>query len=247
MIGAIRSELRKLTTTRNPRSLMLIGTALIMLFTWGSLTATEAMGVPLDRQLFVRGIVPQLLFTLALVLGIRGFTDEFRHGSIVPTMLATPDRRRVLIAKVAAIAVGAAVYALLAEVAAVGLGAAIMTWKGMALSLAVGPLARELALIALATVGWSVIGVGIGALVKHQVAAIVGSLVWLLIGEGIVAVYLPSAAKFLPGSASMSMIGTAVGDGSVILPALAGAAVFAGWMLALVTGGGVALERRDVA
>ena len=50
----------------------------------------------------------------ALVLGIRSVTDEVRHGSLVPTLLATPDRRRVVLAKLAIVAGAGAVFGLAA-------------------------------------------------------------------------------------------------------------------------------------
>jgi ABC-2 type transport system permease protein len=247
MTGAIRSELRKILTTRNPRSLLLVGSGVIALLTWASIHGSDTASLPLDQQIFLRLVVPQVMFTLVLVLGIRGFTDEFRHGSIVPTLLATPERRRVIAAKLLAVGAAAVVYAVVAEAVAIGVGSAVMASEGISISAAAGPLARELGLIVVAAVAWSAVGVGIGALVKHQVAAIVGSLVWLLIGESLIGVFLPSVAKYLPGSASDSMIRLAVGDGTALLPALVGAAVFAAWMVGLVTAGAVALERRDIA
>jgi ABC-2 type transport system permease protein len=247
MTGAIRSEFRKILTTRNPRSLLLIGSGVIALLTWASIHGSDTATLPLDQQIFLRLVVPQVMFTLILVLGIRGFTDEFRHGLIVPTLLATPERRRVVGAKLVAVGVTAAVMTTVAEVVALGVGSAVMTSEGITITAAAGPLARELGLIVVASVAWSAVGLGIGALVKHQVAAIVGSLVWLLIGENLVGAFLPSVAKFLPGSASSSMIGQAVDGGTVLLPALVGAAVFGAWIVGLVTAGGVALERRDIA
>ena len=43
-----------------------------------------------------------IAWAFVLILGLRSFTDEFRFGSIVPTLLANPDRRRVLVAKLVA-------------------------------------------------------------------------------------------------------------------------------------------------
>ena len=58
------------------------------------------------------------------MLGIRGFTDEFRHGTIITTLLASGTRVRVLGAKVAVSAVAAVVIAFVAE--AVMTGAALL-------------------------------------------------------------------------------------------------------------------------
>ncbi len=45
-----------------------------------------------------------LVPVFVLVLGVRAYTDEARHGSIVPTLLASPDRRRVVAAKLVVVA-----------------------------------------------------------------------------------------------------------------------------------------------
>jgi hypothetical protein len=62
------------------------------------------------------------LTIFALVAETRSFTDEFRHGHVVSTLLAEPVRRRVLIAKVAAGAVVGALLAFAAGVATLAVG-----------------------------------------------------------------------------------------------------------------------------
>ena len=201
MNDAIRSEVRKVVTARSTYWLMFTAAALIGLGTLASLTDVASIpDVPLDAQLFQRVVVPQVLTVIVLILGIRSFTDEFRHGSIVPTMLSTPERWKVIAAKLIVVGGTAAAITLLAEAVAIGVGSGTWRPKGVEVTIYGGPLAMQIGLVAGASVVWAMIGVGVGAAVRHQVAAIVGALVWLLVGENLAEMFAPGAARFLPGT-----------------------------------------------
>ena len=114
MIDTIRSEFLKLRTTRTAGGLAAGLLAALRVSPSGVRWRTHhrpklAMGLSSTEVL-----IPLLLVipVLVLILGIRSFTDEFRHGSVVPTFLATPERRRVLVAKFVVIAGTAAVFTL---------------------------------------------------------------------------------------------------------------------------------------
>ena len=78
-------------------------------------------------------LIPLLLVipVFVLILGIRSFTDEFRHGSVVPTFLATPERRRVLVAKFVVIAGTAAAFTIASLSFGTGLAMAFLAAKGI--------------------------------------------------------------------------------------------------------------------
>ena len=65
------------------------------------------------------------------------YTDEARHGSIVPTLLAIPERRRVIAAKLVVVAGAAAVFAVVATVVGAGFGAIWFAAHGTALTVGV--------------------------------------------------------------------------------------------------------------
>ena len=100
MRALLRAELVKLATTRTAIGLVAGGAAVAAL---GALsTIMSGQPAELDRPLqeqtfFLLASINLSLF--AVVLGIRGFTDEFRHGLIVPTLLVTPSRVRVVAAR----------------------------------------------------------------------------------------------------------------------------------------------------
>ena len=241
----IRSEYRKLRTTRSVWGLFAGLLALTGLATWGILASLEVgaavalTGLPVFIELVM--IVP----IFAVVLGIRAYTDEARHGSIVPTLLASPDRRRVVGAKVVVIGATAVLFSVAATSLTAGISMVWLTANGVSVAVGVGPsVALTLKAVAIGA-AWSAIGVGVGLFVSHQVAAIVGSLVWLLVGEGLVEVAAPQVAQFLPAHAASAVLGMLAGDGIFVGP-LVGAGLLAGWALISLGTGTRAMVRRDI-
>jgi ABC-2 type transport system permease protein len=240
----IVSEFRKLRTTRSVYAMA------------GGLLAIVLLGVIATVSDFqpseVRGSVATLPFVnlvltviplFALLLGIRSFTDEYRYGSLVPTLLADPHRRRVLGAKVVTAAVAGVVLAGIAVVVALAAGVPAVVARGADVTWSVSQLAAVIGRALGATVLWTTIGVGIGVAVRHQVAAIAGTLVWMIVGEGILAGLLPGVARFFPGAAGLSIVGINAND--VLAPAL-GAVVLGAYALIATSIGGTLMARRDV-
>jgi len=238
---AIRAEFRKIRTTRSALGLLLGLVVLCGLGTWGAVaTVSPAVrATSLIRPDALFGIVI-VLPVFAAVLGIRSFTDEFRHGSIVPTFLATPERRRVLVAKCVVVAGAAVVFAVAAMATGIGAVVAYFGTHGLAVHADVEVLATITGKVIVLAALWGVIGVAIGATVRHQVAAIVGLIVWMLIGEGVFSGAVPAVTRWLP--AQSAVIGLGFDDGTVSLVAAATAIAWAVAAVAL----GVATLRRDV-
>jgi ABC-type transport system involved in multi-copper enzyme maturation permease subunit len=246
MKDAIRSEVRKVISARSMYWLLFTAVALIGLGTLASLTdVANIPDVPLDAHLFQRVVVPQVLTVILLILGIRSFTDEFRNGSIVPTVLSTPDRWKVVTAKLIVVGATAAAISLVAEAVAIGVGWGLLASKGVEITVYTGPLAMQIGLVTGAGVIWAMIGVGVGAAVRHQVAGIVGGLVWLLVGETLAEMFAPEAARFLPGHAASAMVEQAIGGS--LLPGSTGAIVLMAWAAAAIAAGVIAMQRRDIA
>jgi ABC-type transport system involved in multi-copper enzyme maturation permease subunit len=242
MIETIRSEYLKLRTTRTAGGLLAGLLLLCGLAMWGMLA--NATPAELATGLSTTDVLTPILAVVpvfVLVLGIRSFTDEVRHGSLVPTFLATPDRRRVLAAKIVVLAAASVIFALVALAFGTAGVLAFLAIKGVASPIAWGAIAA-LAGTALAVVAvWSALGVAIGALVRHQVAAIVGALAWVFIGEGLIATIAHGAANWLPGQAAAIALGIDPGRSQVF-----GAAVLVGWTVAATALAATTLTRRDV-
>jgi ABC-type transport system involved in multi-copper enzyme maturation permease subunit len=202
------------------------------------------MSAPVAGQEFLGPIVGGVTTIFILVLGLRSFTDEFRHGSIVPTLLSGPDRTRVLTAKVVAVWVWSVILALAAFALALAIGLVWLRVEDVAASLEMGALATLVAKAALVSVLWGALGVGIGLAARHQVAAIVASLIWVLAGESLLVTLIPDVGKFLVSNATSAVTG---GPGQELLGPIGGALVLALWAATAIGAGDVLMRRRDVA
>jgi ABC-2 type transport system permease protein len=245
MNDAIRSEFRKLRTTRTALGLLAGMAVLTGLALWGALAGAShaELAAALSPPYAYAGVMI-IVGLFVVVLAIRSYTDEVRHGSIVPTFLATPNRLRVLAAKTVVSATAAAVFATGALVVATGVIAVYLATHGLAVTIAVGTLAGSVGRAIVIAVLWSLIGLAIGVIVRHQVAAIVGALAWLFVAEDIVQALAPRIAHWLPGSAA----GTAAGISSPdpLMTPLVGMLILAGWAVVATGIAVTVVRRRDV-
>jgi ABC-2 type transport system permease protein len=245
MNNQIASEFRKLTTTRSIYA-MLAG--LIVIVGLGVVATTTdgepgSLLVPLEHQVFLH-VSLTIAPLFGLLLGLRSFTDEFRYGSIVPTLLASPVRRRVLGAKLVATAGGGVALSLAAVAISIAVGVPILVIKGFDVAWSTGAIAEIVGRLLVATVLWTAIGVGLGLAVKQQVAAIAGTLVWLLAAEGILSGLVPNVAKYFPGAAGFATVG--INSAELLTPAF-GAALLGAYAMVAVSIGAVLMRRRDIA
>lgn len=238
------SELRKLVTARSAHSLAIALVAVVGVGTVAVITdgPPTAVGEPFERQALMN-VVLAITPLFALLLGIRSFTDEFRFGSIVPTLLANPGRGQVLAAKVAATGIAGVGLAMAAMAGASAIGVPLLLAEGWVPAVSVGAMAQILGRLIVAMALWTTIGVGLGLAVRHQVAAIAGALIWMVAGEGIVAGFLPDLARYFPGAAGFSVVG--INAGNLLAPA-AGAMVLAGYAILATSVGGALMRRRDI-
>jgi ABC-2 type transport system permease protein len=245
MIRLVRAELTKLATTR-----LIYGMAAAMAAFAVLTVAANILGVegapPLAADSFpmlVGGPVT-LLSGAALLLGILGMAGEFRHQTVTQTFLVTPDRGRVVAAKLVAyplagIALALGILAFTAAVAAGWLAA-----KGITPSLLDARLGRVLLGAVLAAGLCGLVGVGVAALVRNQVAALIGVAVWVLLVEGLLMSLLnaPSLGKWLPSAAAAAL----TNPGGAGLSRVAGSLLLAGYALALALVGTRLVVRRDI-
>jgi hypothetical protein len=183
MIRSIRSELLKFFTTRlwwgMAIAVVLAGAAFALLFgfIFTSDAANGANGGPpaitndldLARQVFTGGIGVGYLLTLAI--GVMTIGAEYRHTTVTSTFLANPKRVQVMGAKVVALLIIGAMYAVLSLVGSVVTGTLLLTAKGHA-PFADPQIWRTLALALLVMGLWALIGLGVGILIPNQVAGL---------------------------------------------------------------------------
>jgi ABC-type transport system involved in multi-copper enzyme maturation permease subunit len=245
MTALVRSELLKIRTTRASWAYLVVLVGLVGIGTAaevGSRSTDERSG--LDFQLALVDVVG-ISSLLAIILGITIVTAEFRHGTITPTLLATPARERVLAGKVLAGVLVAVLFAVLAFLVVLAVAAIWTTIDGGRLDLVDGDVAERAGQSLLGVVLWLLLGLAIGSAVHSQVAALVGTLVWIFLVENLLVglaglLDADGLAEYLPFHALDGADGSG-GDNLLDYgPALA---VTCGW-IALVGALGVARTRR---
>ena len=241
MRSLVSAEFLKLRTTRTAYGFL----AATVLLTLGAQAATFATAdlstkEDVEQALSGAGVAAALL----LVLGIVATTGEHRHGTITSSLLASPDRRRLVAAKLIAYLVTGALLGAAAMIVTIAVGVPWLSDRNAPLDLLGAGDYLELSAQGIAAAALSgAIGVGIGAIVRNQVAAVVGALVYLFILEPLVGVLSERVAAFTIGGTQGALTGAPMDDA---LGPLAAAFVLAAWALALAAVGAEVEERRDV-
>jgi ABC-2 type transport system permease protein len=240
MIAALRTELRKVATTRTwwITALVMLAymatMAVIMAFSlvFGMREAEQGgEGVDVGGGLAGDGpvvfdsmAIATSVYTLAValgyifpaVLGALSVTGEFRHRTITPTLLAEPRRTLVLGSKLVAVLPFAALVALAGMVGTVLGGALTLLVLGEPTLLGDPEIQRTLVMSWVALVLWALVGVGFGSVLTNQVAAIVVLLAFTQFVEPILRLLLAQfdateqVSKFLPGAAGEAIAGSSL-------------------------------------
>jgi ABC-type transport system involved in multi-copper enzyme maturation permease subunit len=248
MIRLLRAEFTKLATTRVAYGMAAVMAAFAVLTVVAGMAYAGREGNPAlsadSPAMFVAAPVT-LLSGAALLLGILGVTGEFRHQTVTQTFLVTPDRGRVVAAKLVSYPLAGIALALVTLAVTAAVAAGWLAAKGITPSLADARLARIVGVALLGAGLCALVGVGIGALVRNQVAALVGTLVWVLVVEGLLMGLLnaPSLGKWLPSAAAAAAI---TSPGGAHLSRLGGTVLLAGYALVLAAAGTRLVVRRDI-
>ncbi len=243
MSALLRAELLKLRTTRT--FLTLVGAALLLSLLVVVLTALlQDHFTHRDLRSLFAGDFTGLFI---LLLGVMGMAGEWRHRTITSSVLAEPDRLKLLAAKVIAYAIAGIVLSLIVTLAIMAVGTIILSSRDLP-TLDVTSLLNVI-WPNIATAGFlGALGVCIGALVRNQVVAIVGVLIFSFVVEPTLLGLVSDVGKFTPITGAPSGL-TGIefgGDDNKLLHQVPAALVMVGW-LALGFGAAAALLRgRDL-
>jgi ABC-2 type transport system permease protein len=237
MTNLMHAELIKLRTTRTFAAI--VGTATVLSLLLVGLGAG-----------FAKEKDPHALFTnnsityIIVLLGAIGMTGEWRHRTITGSVLAAPNRLRLLAAKVLAYSLAGVALSLLVTVSTMAIGTIILSIQGEH-TLGAGGLADVLwRNVAVAAV-LGPIGVGIGALVRNQVVTVIGLI-------AVAAVIEPSLQQVAPGVGRFGPLAGAPGgvlggpDAHGLLVPGAALAVIVAWALIAFAAAGWRLRSRDL-
>lgn len=243
MIDQLLSELRKMRSTRTNLGLLagMVALTLLTVLINGFVLSLAELRDHDNQHLLLSAGTSGALF--ASLIGVMAITSEFRHGTIRSTFLVTPDRSRVIAAKVVASLLMGIVFGLVAIGLSFGVGYAILTGRGIDFALDTGHVVLLVLGTVFMTALWAAMGVGIGAVVRNQVFAVIGVIVWAFFVDNLIRALLPDAGRFTPVGASDSV--TAGFANYLLAPAL-GALLLAVYTLVFVAAGAVLVARRDV-
>ena len=182
---------------------------------------------------------------LMILIGIFAMAGEFRFNTITSTFLITPDRKRVVGAKLIAtglvgVAVGVVASALCLAVA--------LPWLS-ARHVSLGNHIADIVIVVLggiaSTALGGVVGVALGSVLVNQTLAIAFTLVWMLLVENMLTTLRPGVGRWFPGGAANAVSGISPADGS-LLPIWAAALLLLAYAGVFSTLGGRFVIRRDI-
>jgi ABC-2 type transport system permease protein len=245
-VALLMGELLKLRTTRMVYGLL--GALLLIVGIATVAVVADTSAVELERE-DVQGDIFGTAATgviFLLLLGVMLMSGEFRHGTITQTLLITPNRWKVLAAKLVAGGLLGLAFGALAELFALVLGVPLLQLKGV--DVAFGETAGSFVLgTLLATTLCGMLGVALGSVIRNQVAAIIVVFAALLIVESILTALTesrwPEIPMYFPGHAISAVVEDAAED---TLSREGGIAVLLGYVLVLAGIGGRFVFQRDV-
>ena len=243
MSALLEAELLKLRTTRTFFALVGAAVALSLLL----LVLTTLLGGDFSENNVRTAFSGDFTGIFILLLGAMGMAGEWRHRTITSTVLAAPDRLKLITAKTISYAIAGVVVSFIVTASLMLVGTIILSMRDQP-TLDVATLLDIMwrNLVVAAYLG--AIGVAVGAIVRSQVAAIIGLILFPLVVELTLFGLVPDVAKYSPINGVTSGIASVdSGDSSVdfLAPGVA-ALVMLGWVSVLFAVGAALLNRRDL-
>jgi ABC-2 type transport system permease protein len=248
----LRSEWRKVTTTKLWWGMLLGAMALAALGVAGQIGSNGSRGnpaAPLSTAVTQKAIAASAAggFLFSVVLGIILLTTEFRHFTSRPTFLLEPRRGRVVLAKMLV----AGVVGLGYGIACAATAAAIMVpWlgaKGITIGWTANGVVESLVSGVLVVTIYAVVGIGIGVLLRNQIVAVIGALAYLFVVEPLISIIpvVKEIYRFLPGAAANALTGGGRSS-ATLLSAWQGGLLLLGWGVFFTALGLLLTIRRDI-
>jgi ABC-2 type transport system permease protein len=241
----VRSEIRKLTTTKMP--LAFLGVILVLA---GVTAAAVVWGTDMDgSKTFISTADDQQsliafagnAFMGAALFGAVAVAREFGHKTVVPTFLVSPRRSLTMSAQLTAVMLGGALLSIVGALAILGAVALGLPFTDYGFLVTVGGVVRVVATSALTGAAGAALGAGIGWLVRNPGGAVTVVVGVLFISPPLVVQLTPDAASWVPTAIAWSISGVAT-DPAVPMALLAVGL----WAAVPALVGLLAIRRRDV-
>jgi hypothetical protein len=260
----IRAELYKFRTTPGPwvvTGVVMLLTGLLILLPFalagGVVNQTFAAPTTVDQLRLLLGAGYLGGLWVAPVLGVLCITTEYRHKVLTTSLLITPRREQVLIAKGIACVGWACLMAVASLVMVAAVGIPWLSAEGGSISALLDQAGAVVPALFLAYALLALYGLGIGTLLRNQIGAILITLGFTVIVEGIIVGLISHIFKidlnWLPNEATRSLVGgLATGNNGIttaegrLLPWWQGGLVLLAWGVVPTVIGYFTTFRRDV-
>ena len=251
-VRLLRSELRKLATTRMPLGFVAVLVALAAInaaaVTWGTDfdgSKTFISTAADQRSLFAFGSNAVIV---AGLFGAIAVAREYGHGTVIPTFLSSPRRHRAVLAQYTAVATGGALLGLVGAALTVLAVALALTTTEFSFLVSGAGVVRVLAASTFAGAAGAVLGAGIGATVRNAGGAVTGTVLALIIAPPMIVQLISDASSWVPAPLAVALAGVDPAAANVEhqANAVAAMAVLGAWALVPALIGLVSVERRDV-
>lgn len=242
----VLTELLKLATTRAPWVLAAAGLVLTALLALQPVSRAGRDGTPsigtVGAALGVIDAVGRGAL-VALLVGVLVVTSEFRHQTVGTTLLQTPNRIRLVVAK----SVASSLVGLTLGIAALLIMLGIGTVSGaLRPELVNSDIAIRVLGLGLTYPLYALLGFAAGALLtRNQPLAVTLPIVWLLGAESLAMSALPRPAKTWSIEGVTNALQHA-GNMPYLLPVWLGGAALLTYALLLLAGGAFQLNRTDI-
>jgi ABC-2 type transport system permease protein len=241
----VRSEVRKLTTTRMPLAFLAVLIVIAALNAFAVVSGTDMDG---SKGFIATAADQQSLMAFAFnafmgagLFGAIAVAREYSHHTVVPTYLASPRRHRAVLAQLVAVALGGSLLSLVGAALTTAAVAAALPATDYAYLLSMGTTARVVAAAGFAGAAGAVLGAGIGAIVRNVGGAVTLSVFVLFVAPPLVVQLANGTAPWMPSTLAGVLSGT-LHDVSQPAAALA----LAAWAVVPAVAGLVTTRRRDV-
>jgi hypothetical protein len=185
MLGTFRSELFKMTTTRATKILLCFAVLVPVIIYILTLIFAFDNGVMGSSSIVNIASGAPLVALLLGVVGVMCATQEYSQGTIRITLVATPHRSRVYVAKLLTTLFISVISTTMLLVVSFLATQIILNSRGVQFEL-IGNDARVLASFFLMTIVVSLFGFSLGLIFKSGPGAISSVLLWPTIAEGMV-------------------------------------------------------------
>lgn len=241
----IRSELRKLTTTKMP--LAFLG-GLLVIAALNAFIVTAGTDMDGSKAFIATEADQQSLMAFAFnaflgagLFGAIAVAREYGHHTVVPTFLASPIRHRAGLAQLTAVATGGCLLSLIGAGLTVAAVTIALPTTDYGFLVSTANVVRVLAAAGFAGASGAVLGAGIGAIVRNVGGAVTLTVFIFMVAPPLVVQFANDTASWMPANLANVISGTA---DDVSPPAALAALAF--WAVIPAVIGLISVQRRDV-